>query len=389
MSAENIYHLSLELQQKNRAVGSLHGTNLTLFESHLLSELEANAAIDSAGLASLLVVDQSTVSRMLKKLGATQHIKREKSSSDSRRMTLRLTKKGLQAIAKIDRQANAILEQLAKNISGQELEHLRSFFQRFCDAFDIPRACSRSGEHPLRVEQRRLARCIKVLTSDRNETPLTPSEHHLLKLLRDRQRALSPKSITRCLDIQGSALSVILKKLKNQKLLLVQSHARDRRVELIAISAEGGRILQEHEQQQLSRMYRVQDCFSPSELTQFSDLFRRFLQDPERTNQAFHHRFLAKKMTSSEERKIARLFFLQQMSEQGGFDAVPEYLFDTESENFALFEGSNLRMVLQLRDGATLCFCSTLPEDEYDFERYFLELVNTNHPSLARGRGEI
>lgn len=370
---ETIYRLSLDLPRKNRALGLLHGTGLTLFESHVLTELEINPTLDSAGLAHLLALNQSSISRIIKKLSAQHYLTLRKSTEDSRKILIRVTAKAEAAVKKIDKAADSILEAFSKNISVQELEKLKAFLSRFSDGFSIPRAEARKGEHILRVEQRRIARWLKILNLGSSRSFLSPTEHHVLRLLSERQKALSPSSIAELLQIQTSALSVILKKMRAEEILAGHKDVVDKRVEYVALTAEGEKLLKQHEGFQLEGIRAALAGFSIAELRDFAQLFQRFLELPSESKREFAKRFSVKSLDSTEQRREARRCYLEELSDRRRLGDAPEFLFDHQSKSYGLFEKDRLVAAIQFRSGQEICFFSQLSEREFMFEQFFRE----------------
>ncbi len=369
--SEQLLQATLELQRKNRAIGALHGTDLSLYDSHLLTELSANPTLDSNSLAALLALNQSSVSRIVKRLKNRQYLSIKKSNEDSRCIEFTLTTKAQSAINQIDLRANEILEKFSKNISTSELHQLKAAIQKFCDGFDLPRAPAREGEHLIRVEQRRLARCLRILGTKNEDTLLSASEQHVLRLLREFPRGLSPKQIAQRLNLQGSALSVLLKNFRLLKYITSTTHAADARREIVQLTETGSTVLKQHEAQIVLRVEAAIRDFKVAELQEFARIFKEFLKDEEYGPGAFKKRFSVKKLKTPAERQVARLHVLEQLIRESNLDAAPEFLFAADSQCFAMMEGDHMRIAIELRNQEEVNFFSNLKQDEINFEKHF------------------
>ena len=375
MSLETIYHLSLELPRRNRALGALHGTDLTLFESHVLTELEINPDLDSAGLAALLVLNQSSISRIVKRLSKDGYLTVRKSSEDSRRIHFRPTAKAIRAIRKIDEAADEILAQLSQNVSVREREKLRHYFQRMSDGFAVPRGTLRKGEHPIRAEQRRIARWLKILHQGSARAVLSPTEHQVLRLLHERRKPLSPSEIADLLQLQQSALSVVLRALKQREMVIALQNESDKRGEFITLAESAMQSLTQHEALQLQSIREALQGFSAAELSEFARIYTQFLQLPGEGNELFEMRFSIKRLESDDARRNARRLFLEHLAAHSALVNAPEHIFDGESRSYGLFEGGDLKAAIQLRDGKEYAFFSLLTTNEFAFEKRFRDEV--------------
>lgn len=109
---------------------TLAGTDLSPSAVHALVEIGARPAMTAAELAEILVLEKSSVSRMLRKLIAAGELVEGVSTRDGRAKPLSLTRQGRATLARIDdfarRQVEAALEhmtpdsraQLAKSLAG-------------------------------------------------------------------------------------------------------------------------------------------------------------------------------------------------------------------------------------------------------------------------------
>lgn len=102
---------------------TLAGTELSPSAVHALVEIGARPAMTAAGLAEILVLDKSSVSRMLRKLVASGELVEGVSTRDGRAKPLSLTRQGRATLARIDdfarRQVEAALAHMAPDSRSQ------------------------------------------------------------------------------------------------------------------------------------------------------------------------------------------------------------------------------------------------------------------------------
>lgn len=110
---------------------TLAGTDLPPSAVHALVEIGARPSVTAAGLAEILVLDKSSVSRMLRKLVAAGEVAEGVSAGDRRAKPLSLTRQGRATLARIDdfarRQVLAALEHLAPDSHPRLAESLAGY----------------------------------------------------------------------------------------------------------------------------------------------------------------------------------------------------------------------------------------------------------------------
>jgi len=110
---------------------TLAGTDLSPSAVHALVEVGARPATTAAELAEILVLDKSSVSRMLRKLVASGELVEGVSTRDGRAKPLALTRQGRATLARIDdfarRQVEAALERMATDLRPRLAESLAGY----------------------------------------------------------------------------------------------------------------------------------------------------------------------------------------------------------------------------------------------------------------------
>ena len=345
----------------------------------MLSELDAQPGADCKALCQALVLNQSTVSRLLKRLTRGGYLKTLPAEEDGRKLTIALTSKARDTMREIDAGADALLARFASGFSGAEIKRLQDYFQRFADGFGHPPAVKRKHENPFRAEQRRIARCLRVLETQRGgKEAFTVSEHHVLRFLRDFNRLVSPSRIAAALSMQRSALSITLQRLRIQEYTETTLNERDGRGELVSISPPGLRALELFELRFEKEVERAIEGLSNRDSEDFVRLLERFTSGTSEHGAQFAKRFKVIRLNSEPGRAAARIFYLKHLAASGDFAEVPERLFDARSKSFALYDGERIAAVLQLADKGQCAeiFASDLHPNDSPFEQIFLERLS-------------
>lgn len=117
---------------------TLAGTDLSPSAVHALVEIGARPATTAAELAEILVLDKSSVSRLLRKLVASGELVEGVSTRDARAKPLSLTRQGRATLGRIDdfarRQVEAALKQMAPGTARRLAESLAVYAEALAAA---------------------------------------------------------------------------------------------------------------------------------------------------------------------------------------------------------------------------------------------------------------
>jgi DNA-binding MarR family transcriptional regulator/GNAT superfamily N-acetyltransferase len=102
----------------------LLGTNHSLTEARVIYELAQDDQLETPVLRSLLGIDSGYISRLLGRLEARRLIKRERSKADARRHVVRLTGRGHEAFAVLDRRSTEQVEGVLGDLSDRDQRRL-------------------------------------------------------------------------------------------------------------------------------------------------------------------------------------------------------------------------------------------------------------------------
>jgi DNA-binding MarR family transcriptional regulator len=106
-------------------------TRLTVNELHCLLQIHLEQPCCVGMLTSLLGIGGTSTSKLLRSLDRRDLISRMLSEKDRRQETVRLTEGGLAVVAQVLSRADAILQEMREEISGDKYECLTRCLQLF------------------------------------------------------------------------------------------------------------------------------------------------------------------------------------------------------------------------------------------------------------------
>jgi DNA-binding MarR family transcriptional regulator len=128
------------LRQFNRRAGILksdpYGIGLSLSHCSALIDIERNGSIKPSALTELLLLEKSTVSRLLSNLEAKDLIRTMTDSKDARGKVLTLTSKGKKLVEIINEVSNESVLSVFKNLTSQEQQTIVNAFQLISKVID-------------------------------------------------------------------------------------------------------------------------------------------------------------------------------------------------------------------------------------------------------------
>ena len=102
----------------------LHNSSYTLSEARILYEINAHKKITATDLVSSLKLDKGYLSRVLKKLTKSNHIKKTVASVDKRSSFLSLTAKGQKEFGFLNEASDAQILKFIEDLNAEEVEKL-------------------------------------------------------------------------------------------------------------------------------------------------------------------------------------------------------------------------------------------------------------------------
>ena len=135
-------HLVRELGFMNR---TLAGTRLTASGVHALVEIRAAGELSAKALAGKLLLEKSTVSRLLAGLIQQGELRETRSKVDAREKSLRLSAKGKQTLKVINRYAQHQVHAAIEGLPSRIRREILSGLDHYARALERSRTCTSGG----------------------------------------------------------------------------------------------------------------------------------------------------------------------------------------------------------------------------------------------------
>ncbi len=235
---QTILHQFRHLQKRNRAVSVVGESKISLVESHLLTEIDSAKAVTGMELAQKMNLPKQEVSRLGGKLIA-QGLVAQAKGPDRRAKLYSLTATGQSIVKTIDEKANILLEELLTPLTSQQRKKLEELMREISDVAKIEKLNHRPQEHPLRVEIRRITRALTLLKAKVFDSPLNPTEWHILSEIQEHGSSVSLSTIAMELNLSLATVSSSLKQLRRRNLVIAKTSKLDSRIKLFSLSARG------------------------------------------------------------------------------------------------------------------------------------------------------
>lgn len=281
--ALKIHRLFHKMAQANRAIGNSLPGGLSLAQNQLLVELDADKDRSLRDLEHLLKLDQSSISRLSAGLETRGLIKRTPDPEDGRRYRLELTAAGRNSISATDRFADKRLEEFCSALSADEARRLGKYFKLLGDGMGESSGIPRPHEHPLRAEQRRLARAVGLLSDSYMQSGLAVSYWYLLSEVCTNRDSLDIKSLSERLGLAKNSVSTLVSVLQRKGFIQKRSSESDARSVFVTATNKGRQLFQELEEKAAQLIESGLKSFSKAEANELAELLRRFVSAGDRS----------------------------------------------------------------------------------------------------------
>ena len=368
---KTLNELFQSIQVQNQFLSRANETTLSLAESHILVEVDAAGqdGIAASILATVLGLSKVQISRLIDDLGKHTLLGREVSKSDGRSKLVRLTESGRTALARFDQSANESMERLAGRLSESELLELKDLFKRFSDALGAAPSKTRTSDHPLRNEIRRVTRVLgllgrKIYHSDKD---LNSLDFFVLKeSAKETDGGCLPSDLAEKFSLPRTTISGSIKRLSALRLVTQKKDVNaDKRQLPLFVTEEGTSTLEAVESSGCALIERGTADFSISELDRFVHLVKLFATPREKTSRIT----LQSKMDivelsdKADIRNCARSFLLEGLVSKGWHKQAPEGLLLTNNLVTLLYVQDSLQGVLEL----------SVKQSMYYLQNFFIE----------------
>ena len=130
---------------------TLADTDLSASAVHTMVELGRHGTLTANRLGQILLLEKSSVSRMLARLIERELVQEAVSDADGRSKLLSLTKQGNEMLAEIDRFANLKVGRALNALNGDARTQVVEGLAAYAEALEIARS-GRSAEHPAALQ---------------------------------------------------------------------------------------------------------------------------------------------------------------------------------------------------------------------------------------------
>lgn len=113
---------------------TIANTNLSASAVHAILEIGLKPGITAKELSQILLLEKSTISRLIKSLEAKGEITQSKSNCDGRAYPIHLTEKGSATFHHIDEFGNNQVRNALKNVSDQVTQHIATSLSTYASA---------------------------------------------------------------------------------------------------------------------------------------------------------------------------------------------------------------------------------------------------------------
>jgi putative acetyltransferase len=139
----------------------------TFSECHLITELESMGQATASELGERLVLEKSTMSRLVNGLLAQGHIKSARDPVDGRRRLLRLTRKGKNGAVRINRYSNRQVGSALDFVTSSDRETVVTGLDRYAKALRYARISAGYDIRPIRRKDNpAVARIIRQVMTE-------------------------------------------------------------------------------------------------------------------------------------------------------------------------------------------------------------------------------
>lgn len=343
-----MHRLIRRIQQKNRFVGKVQHSGLSLAETHFLLELQADQTRSTSELSALLQIDQSFGTRIAQNLTRKNLLKSRKSKTDSRRKELVVTADGRRMIEKIDSFADGLIAQFAQGLSKTEFNTITVLARDIADGYQQPSGIRRKGESEFRVQQRRVTRAFKLLGEHVFDSSLTATQWQTITEVARSPVAPQISELSLLLGVAQNSLSSVIDFLEDKGWLKRVPDSTDKRKFLLVATRAGEEFCKKIEKTAAEGLRQGLIGWKKDDLLNATRILSRFVGENETAMPPLLPGFQLAKAVTKSERAAARSFAARTLVAQGREEQIPEHFIPADSSIYLLKEAENCSAVLEL-----------------------------------------
>lgn len=338
-------------QEHNRFVGSAYESELSLLESRILTDISARDPVTASEISSSLGLSRTVISRAVHVLKSQKLVSIRLDTHDARRQFLRLTTKGHQMHAGLDKRAEEKLLSFCKNLSKGEPEQLEHYLTAFAEALGVAPLPYTRAEHPLRAPIRRVTQGLGLLSNQVfGRKDLSSVEWHILAKLQEQSNSILAKTFVSAFSIPANTVAGIIKRLIDRRWVVRVVDPRDRRQLQLCLSSEGWRFLQEIEMTAIEQLRDALRHFDTKDVECFEALLSAMIG--QRTPSLLSPNGVTltlTRLTTEQQRASARAFCAEHATRLARGLLLDEMFFGSTSSCFGLTHQGELYAVLEIQ----------------------------------------
>ena len=333
-------------QRRSRFVGTAYGSELTLLEAYVLLEIGRDPTLSIGEIATLLISDRSTVSRIISGLKKSGYIKNTRSSLDARKRIFQLLKRGFEFIKKQDEESRAFLAIYLTHLTPSEIAVMRKAQHLMSDAVGAPQVQLRHEEHPFEEGIRRFTRAFGLTGHSLFGSGHPSTEWQILAAIRDNDGNTTLSELQQLLSMHLATLSQTISRYEKQGWIKRVISKADRRTRNLFLTKSGLRNLESIHRAGIDILARAFQSSGDDFVIEFLRVFTKHMHPPSRLESfILRPALVVEELTDDRSREDARGFLLFHRVRLGWISRVPEVLISRSSRTFVLREGE-IKMIL-------------------------------------------
>lgn|GEM_PF-5807606 len=338
-------------QEQNRFVGNAYGSELSLLESRLITEIGSREEVTASDLATALGLSRTVISRSLKELKERKVVLFRTDREDARRQFLLLTAKGRKLLSEFDSHAEERLAAFCSNLSPLEFDKALRYITILADGLGAPTLPYTRDETPLRAPIRRVTQGLGLLSSHVfGARDLSSVEWHMLAKLQEQSNSILAKTFVAAFFLPANTVAGIMKRLMRRGWVRRVIDPRDRRQLQLSLTSDGRAFLSRIEDAAVEQLKGALRDLTTQELEEFEAILSTMigtrtpsLLSPDGATLTLTH------LTSETERSSARAFCAEHATRLGRGLFLKELFFSHSSGCFALVSNGQLYAVVELQ----------------------------------------
>ena len=348
--ADHLVHLFLRFGRRRTFVSRQFEYPLSVNESNFLTYVACHANCSAQDVGRALLLEKSTVSRIMSALQEKGFLNVKSSASDQRVRELSLSERGREVMQEDQKTRDAEMRKCLTGVSEREQGDLAVYLGMLADGFNAPRMAHAPSVHRCHVEVQRLSISMGAFGDDFLGSGLSLERMQMLLLLHASGEAGLPLSRLRVLlPYDPSFQSRMIHVLQEEGWINRHVHTEDRRHAHVHLSARGEK---EFLKARTAAVRKMAEAVTPQlekHLQAFTDLMSHWLGSDDTSRSLDVIDGIRIRLIKTEDERVeARKFLVEQLVRSEQHEHLPEFLFHPQHFNAAAYEDNFLRGVIEV-----------------------------------------